>query len=248
MMTRLLDMGIAICLIVTLAAQIYGHMGAGACGLSLRDSYITEYMKMAPHWPWLVLAAFAFAVLLFLLAMAWLRHAAGRPLLAAGCLLLAATAMANFFVSYAPMRSVEQPPQPAHAWWMPAWWFTSHTARNDYEQGMAAAYSDVHYRAIRLVVTTGVAGMFCLGTGCAGLPHGRFFVVATWVCVPLMSVLFLLTDHMRHFHGLWQRSGFALMYVWLWLAWLQCRSGRRHVLAKSGDDQILHALPSCHSL
>ncbi|MGV3662179.1 MAG: hypothetical protein ACO1TE_18480 [Prosthecobacter sp.] len=248
MMTRLLDTGIGVCLIITLAAQVYGHMDASACGLSLRDSYITEYMKMAPHWPWLILAAFAFAMLLFLLAMAWLRHAEGRPLLAAGCLLLSATAMANFFVAYAPMRSVEQPPPPAHAWWTPAWWFTSHAARNDYEQGMAAAYSDVHYRAIRLVVASGMAGMFCLGTGCVGVPRWRFFVIATWAGVPLMSVLFLLTDHVPHFHGLWQRLGFALMYAWLWTAWLHCRSSRGHVLPRSRTAKALHDFPPCHTL
>lgn len=157
--SRLIDAGLVLCLLAILGTLIYGHMGGVESGLSLMDSYITEYMKKAPHWPWLIMTSFAFALLLFLLALAFLRQSGGNVLVLVGSLLLAATAMGNFFVAYAPMRRVEQPPPPAHEWWTPTWWFTSQTSHADYEHGMADAYSDVHYRAIRLVVsfTSGAA-------------------------------------------------------------------------------------------
>lgn len=79
-LSRLLGAGIVLCLLVTLGTLVYGHCDAGGSGLSLVDSYITEYMKKAPHWPWLIVASFAFALLLFLLALAFLRHSDGKLL------------------------------------------------------------------------------------------------------------------------------------------------------------------------
>lgn len=215
--SRMIDAGIAACLVVTLGALIYGHWDAGGSGLSLTDSYITEYMKQAPHWPWLVVASFAFALLLFLLALAFLRQSGGNTLILIGGLLLAATAMANFFVAYAPMRRVEQPPL-TQEWWTPTWWFTSQTSHTPYEHGMADAYSDVHYRAIRLVVTFGVAAMAVLAGGSLRQEERRWFGWWTLGAAGVMSVLFLLGDHWDVQRGLWQRLGFSVMYVWLWSA------------------------------
>ena len=221
--SRLIATGIVACLLVTLAALIYGHCDAGGSGLSLMDSYITEYMKKAPHWPWLIVASFAFALLLFLLALAFLRQSCGNVLILAGSLLLAATAMGNFFVGYAPMRRVEQPPPLAHEWWTPTWWFTSQTSHTDYENGMADAYSDVHYRAIRLVVSFGIAGMFAIAAGCLQSSGRGTFGWWTLSAATFMSCLFLMGDHWDFHRGLWQRLGFGVMYGWLWSAWLHCR-------------------------
>jgi hypothetical protein len=230
LVSRMIDAGIVLCLVVTLGALIYGHWDAGGGGLSLTDSYITEYMKKAPHWPWLIVASFGFALLLFLLALAFLRQSGGNALILAGGLLLAATAMGNFFVAYAPMRRVEQPPL-THEWWTPTWWFTSQTSRTSYEHGMADAYSDVHYRAIRLVVSFGIAAMTALAGGCLCRGERRWFGGWTLVAAGAMSVLFLLGDHWDVHRGLWQRLGFSVMYVWLWSAWAACR--RFHKLGVS---------------
>lgn len=223
MLWRLLDAGILAGLIVTFAALIYGHVGTEACGLSLTDSYVTEYMKMAPHWPWLIVASFAFALLLSLLALAFLLRTERSPLIVVGCLLLAATSMANFFAAYAPVRRVEQPPPPSHEWWTPTWWFTSKTSRTPYEHGMADAYSDVHYRATRLVVATGVSAIFMLALGFLGVPESRGFAWVTIGAVIAMTILFLMGDHLVVRRGLWQRLGFAIMYGWFWLVWFRCR-------------------------
>ncbi|MDZ4403457.1 hypothetical protein [Prosthecobacter sp.] len=225
--SRFIEAGIVLCLLVILVALIYGHVGGAESGLSLMDSYITEYMKKAPHWPWLIVASFAFALLLFLLALAFLRQGGGRILIVAGCLLLAATAMGNFFVAYAPMRRVEQPPPPAHEWWTPTWWFTSQTSHTPYEHGMADAYADVHYRAIRLVVSMGLTGISFIAAGLFPSSLGRSFAWGTFGAVLAMSVLFLMGDHLEFRRGLWQRLGFVVMYGWLWSAWLHCRRGHK---------------------
>lgn len=222
LLSRLLDVAIVICLIVTLTALIYGHAGGETCGLSLMDSYITEYMKKAPHWPWLIVASFAFALLLSLLALAFLLHAHASPWVMLGCLLLAATSMGTFFVAYSPMRRVEQPPPPSREWWTPTWWFSSQTSRTPYEHGMADAYADVHYRATRLVVVTGVGGIFLLALGFLGRPAGRPFAWCTITAALAMTILFLLGDHLEAHHGLWQRLGFAIMYGWFWFAHRTC--------------------------
>ena len=225
---KLLNAGIPGCLIVVLATLIYGHMGVEESGLSLTESYVTEYMKMAPHWPWLIVASFSFALLLFLLAFAFILQGGRSPLIILGCLLLAATSMANFFVAYAPVRRVEQPP-PTYEWWTPTWWFTSKTSRVPHEHGMADAYSDVHYRATRLVVVTGVSAIMLLGLGWWGFPASRGFARVTVLAAMAMSVLFLMGDNWTVRRGLWQRLGFTLMYAWLWLGWFQIRSARSRV-------------------
>ncbi|WP_395744599.1 DUF998 domain-containing protein [Prosthecobacter sp.] len=218
LLSRLIDAGIIISLFVTLGALVYGHAGGEAGGLSLTDSYVSEYMRKAPHWPWLIVASFAFASLLFLLALAFLRQSEGNVLILVGSLLLATTAMANFFVAYGPMRRVEQPPPPAHEWWTPTWWFTSHTSHTPYEHGLADAYSDVHYRAIRLVVSLGLTGILCIAAGMAASLRWRLFGWGSIGAVLVMAVCFWTGDHVARHHGLWQRIGFAVMYAWLWSA------------------------------
>ena len=227
LLPSLLSTATAFLLVVTLAALVYGHADGGACGLSLADSYITEYLKMAPHWPWLIVAGFAFALVLFLLAVAFLLRAGRSPLIVTGCLLLAATSMANFFVSYAPVRRVEQPPALSNEWWTPTWWFTSQTSRTAYEHGMADAYSDVHYRATRLVVVFGITGILSLAAGHLGRSEGRRFAIGTLTIVPLMSAFFLMGDHLEANRGLWQRLGFTLMYGWLWFALREASKPRK---------------------
>jgi Protein of unknown function (DUF998) len=224
--SRFIDTGIVACLLVILGTLVYGHVGGTEGGLSLLDSYVTEYMKKAPHWPWLIVASFAFALLLFLLALAFLRQCGGNILILVGSLLLAATAMGNFFVAYAPMRRVEQPPL-THEWWTPTWWFTSQTSHTDYEHGMADAYADVHYRAIRLVISTGITGIFVIALGCLSRLKKRAFALCTLGVVVAMSVLFLLGDHWDYRRGLWQRLGFFIMYGWLWAAWWHSRGNHK---------------------
>lgn len=222
--SRLLDVGIGGCLLVTAASVIYGHLHARESGLSPIHNYITEYMKMAPHWPWLIVASFAFAVLLFLLAMSFLMFTGIRPLTVIGALLLSAASMATFYTAYAPMRNVEQPLTPTYQWWTPVWWFTSQTARTPYEEGLADAYADVHYRAIRLMTVMSLTGMFLIAAGCfQSLPQRRF-AWTTWTAVLTMSVLFLMGDHLTTNRGLWQRLGFAIMFGWFYLARAHCRS------------------------
>ena len=222
---KFLDMAILACLFIVLTTLIYGHMGVEESGLSLTESYVTEYMKKAPHWPWLIVASFSFALVLFLLAFSFLLQGGRSLLVIVACLLLAATSMANFFVAYAPVRRVEQPP-PTYEWWTPTWWFTSRTSRIPFEHGMADAYSDVHYRATRLVVVTGVSAIFLLGVAWWGLPGSRGFSRLTVLAAIAMSILFLMGDNWTVRRGLWQRLGFMVMYAWLWLGWFHVRSTR----------------------
>jgi hypothetical protein len=210
-------------LAVTVAAVVYGHWGGPSVGLSLTDSYVTEYIKRAPHWPWLVVAAFSLAVVHFLLAFAFLHHAGRSSCLRLGCLFLAATSMAQFFAAYAPVRRVEQPPPPRHAWWTPSWWFTARTSLTPYDHGLADAYSDVHYRATRLVVVSAVTGVLLLGVGHLGHPGGRAFGLGSIAAGLAMSLFFFMGDRLTLHRGLWQRIGFGLLFLWLWQARYACR-------------------------
>ena len=88
------------------------------------------------------------------------------------------------------MRRVEQPPPPSHEWWTPTWWFLSQTSRTPFENGMADAYTDVHYRAIRFVVSTGIAGMFCITAGLISHSLSRGFTGFTGIAAFAMSLLF----------------------------------------------------------
>lgn len=215
---RLIGHAATLVLVVVGFALVYGHLGGAARDLSLLHSYITEYQNAAPHWPWMVLASFLFAALLMLLALGFLLRLERSPLAALGCVLLAAAAMAMFFVSYSPMRIVEQPKPAAHRWWTPRWWFSSQTARTPEEKGMAQAYSDVHYHAITLALTNGCLGMIAVALSqwknSAWRRFTRFTVIASFA----MAGLFIAGDRLAHWHGLWQRLGFALMYAWLWSA------------------------------
>lgn len=222
-LSKLLDAAILTGLVVTLATAVYGHWDGGSVGLSLSGSYVTEYIKRAPHWPWLVVSCFSLALLLSLLAFAFLLHASRSSFIVIGCLFLAATSMANFFAAYAPVRRVEQPPPPRHQWWTPSWWFTSRTSRTPYDHGLADAYSDVHYRATRLVVVAVVTGVLLLGAGHLGQPGGRVFGLWSLAAGLGMSVFFLMGDRLEVRRGLWQRIGFALLYAWLWHARYACR-------------------------
>ena len=230
----------ALLLVITLGSVCYGHMGGSEQGLSLTGSYVTEYVKSAPHWPWLVVSCFSFAVLLSLLAFGFLlRQQPPAPLTTLGCMLISAASMGVFFVAYAPVRRVEQPPPEPLSWWTPQWWFTSHTARSPYENGMADAYSDVHYHAITLVLTTGLTGMLLLGAGHRFIPGKRRFARFTMAASVLMAVLFLLGDHLASNHGLWQRLGFAVMYLWLW-------SAQRQLTVQPGVTLPQSSRPAAH--
>jgi hypothetical protein len=222
----LMRLGTAALLLITLGSGIYGHAGGARMGLSLFDNYITEYLQRAPHWPWLVVASFSLALLLMALALAFLSQTRASLCRNLGCLLLAACAMSIFFVAYGPVRKVDQPPAPAHAWWTPAWWFTSQRAHTAYETGMADAYRDVHYRATRLTVVTGVAAILLMGiSGCCQPENRRFGKMSLWLGVT-MGVLFLMGDRLMDWRGLWQRLGFGLMYVWFWLAFVHAARDR----------------------
>jgi len=197
---------------------VYGHLGGGAQGLSLQHSYITEYQAAAPHWPWIALASLLFALLLLLLAFGFLLRIERSPLAAMGCVMLAAAAMAMFFVSYAPVRRVEQPKVAAHRWWTPRWWFTSQTSRTPEEHGMAKAYADVHYHAIKLALVNGLLGMIAVALSQWSTAGWRRWTRFTVIAAFTMAGLFVAGDRLLHWHGLWQRLGFSLMYVWLWTA------------------------------
>lgn len=216
-----LSMATVLALLVVFASAIYGHWDGSRVRLSLMHSYVTEYMKLAPHWPWLTVASFVFAVLLQLLALGFLLKYRQKLLVLFGCLLLSSASMGTFFMAYAPVREAEFPPDSSHQWWAPQWWFTAATAKTAYEHGMADAYSDVHYRAIRLVLCSSLTGMLFLGTSIATTKQ-RGFARSTWLAVAAMSLLFIACDNIKEWHGLIQRTGFLIMYVWLWLAWHHC--------------------------
>lgn len=126
--------------------------------------------------------------------------------------------MGMFFVAYTPVRRVEVPAARPYAFWTPRWWFTSQTSRSPYEHGMADAYSDVHYHAIRLVLVTGLVGIVLTAAGHLSMPGWSRFAWFTTGSAVVMAVLFLMGEHLHGRHGLWQRLGFAVMYLWLWCA------------------------------
>jgi hypothetical protein len=212
---------LSLLLVAMLATLVYGQVGAETHGLSLTQSYITEYAFSAPHWPWIVVSIFLFAVLLVALAIGFILRMNRTIMGTLGCALLAASAMAMFFVAYAPMRRASVPEIQTRVWWVPHWWVTSHTSNTDYENGMADAYSDVHYRATRLVVINVLSGILLLGGSLLALGQWRAFAWFTIACSLTMATLFLVGDRMERWHGLWQRTGFAIMYVWLWGARLR---------------------------
>ena len=67
----LVALAVATALLVCLGSTVWGHWYGMSAGLNLYDSYITEYMKLGPNWRWLTVASFAFAVLLYLLALGY---------------------------------------------------------------------------------------------------------------------------------------------------------------------------------
>jgi hypothetical protein len=205
-------------LLATPAALLYGHAGGAPHGLSLTQSYITEYAFSAPHWPWIIVSIFLFAVLLAALAIGFMLRIRQNVAGILGCALLAASAMAMFFVAYTPMRRAASPEVELRVPWVPQWWVTSHAATTPYEEGMADAYSDVHYRAIRLVTINGLLGILFLGIGLLARGKWKCFAWFTIVSAFVMAGLFIVGDQVERAHGLWQRLGFALMYVWLWSA------------------------------
>lgn len=205
-------------LVLVMAALIYGHSGTGTQELSLVSSYISEYESSAPHWPWIIVAIFTFAVLLMLLAIGFLLRMEKSAVISLGCMLMASAAAGMFFVAYTPVRRVEVPPAEPYAFWAPRWWFTSQTARTPYEDGMADAYSDVHYHAIRLVLITGLVGLVLVAADGLRRPEWKRFAGITIVSSLVMAALFLMGEHLHGWHGLWQRLGFTVMYAWLWLA------------------------------
>lgn len=221
-LVRLLDLAVFLALWGLLVAVVYGHWGGAGAGLSLAHSYVTEYMKAGPRWPWLTVGSFVFAVLLQMLALGFLLRSRKNFLLLLGCMLLASASMGTFFMSYAPVREVELPPGLSTHWWAPRWWFTAVPAQTAYEHGMADAYSDVHYRAIRLVLCCAVAGILLVGTASGKARAHPFFVKFTWSAVAVMALLFIACDHLVVWRGAAQRTGFVIMYAWLWLAWGHC--------------------------
>ncbi len=215
---RLGGHALTLLLLATLGALIYGHAGGAAHGLSLTESYITEYAFQAPHWPWVIVSIFLFAVLLVALAVGFILRMEHNLAGTLGCALLAASSMAMFFVAYTPMRRAASHTVEMKVWWVPQWWVTSQTARTPYDDGKADAYSDVHYRAIRLVTINGLSGILLLGIGLLARGRWRGFAWFTIASSFAMAALFVLGDQMAHQHGLWQRLGFTLMYAWLWTA------------------------------
>jgi hypothetical protein len=215
LLVRLIGWALTVLLLIELLALVYGHMDGAEQGLTLSRNYISEYEARAPHWPWIIVSIFAFAVMLILLAFGFFLRLERTVPGALGCALLAAASTGMFFVAYAPMRRVEQPPGAAYAWWTPHWWFTSQTSRTPYEHGMADAYSDVHYHAIKLVLVNGLTGMALLGTGLLTSSTWKGFAWSTIGAAVAMSVLFLMGELIEDRHGLWQRLGFAVMYFWL---------------------------------
>lgn len=131
----LLALATAGVLIISLATMVWGHRNGGGVELNLYDSYITEYMKHGPNWRWLIVASFAFAVVLHLLALGYVLGNPGKLAVIAGGLLLASASMGNFFIAYAPVRAVTIPDGPVVEWWTPQWWFRATTAHTDYERG-----------------------------------------------------------------------------------------------------------------
>lgn len=215
---RFIGWALSALLVLVMAALLYGHSGEDSQRLSLISSYISEYESFAPHWPWIIVSIFVFAVLLVLLAAGFLLRMEKSFLVSLACMLMAGAAMGLFFVAYTPVRRVEVPPAEPHAFWTPRWWFTSQTARTPHEEGMADAYSDVHYHAIRLVLITGLSGMLLLALDQLRRPGWKRFGWCTIVSCLMMATLFLMGEHLKGWHGLWQRLGFALMYAWLWSA------------------------------
>lgn len=215
LLLRMIGWALTALLMLVLATLIYGHIDGDSQGLSLTGSYISEYEARAPHWPWIIVSIFAFAVLMMLLAFGFFIRMERTASGALGCALLAASSMGMFFVAYTPMRRVDQPPPSAHAWWTPRWWFTSQTSRTPYEHGMADAYSDVHYHAIKLVLVNGLTGMVLIGMGLMLSSEWRGYALITIASALVMAVLFLMGEKIRYQHGLWQRLGFAAMYFWL---------------------------------
>jgi hypothetical protein len=113
---------------------------------------------------------------------------------------------------------VEQPKPPAHRWWTPRWWFTSQTSRTAEEHGTAKAYADVHYHAIKLALVNGLLGQIAIALSQWNTPGWRRWSRFTVIAAFAMAALFVAGDRLLHWHGVWQRLGFGLMYVWLWTA------------------------------
>lgn len=218
MLSKMAGHLLSILLVGVLGALLWGHVGGASMGLSLLHSYVTEYGFAAPHWPWIIIATFGFAAVLFLLVVRLMLQLEPTPCLTIGCALVAASSMALFFVSYAPMRRAEQPGKTLHVRWTPHWWSESRTARSAYDQGLADAYSDVHYHAIRLFTINALLGQVFLALGLLASPRLKGFAVFTLATAAVMSVFFILGDHGEELRGLWQRLGFLFMYVWIWAA------------------------------
>jgi hypothetical protein len=205
-------------LVTVMVALVIGHRAGAAAGLDLTHSYVSEYEAQGPHWPWIVLASLIFGALLVLLAFGFLMRVDRSAGATIGCLMLAAASMAMFFVSYAPVRRLQEARNEVHGWWSPRAWMETEAAHSSEMDAAADAFSGLHYRATELALVNGLVGIFVLAAGLLWRDQWRRFAMFTLAAAVLMAVLFIAGDHGGEWRGLWQRLGFALMYVWLWAA------------------------------
>lgn len=216
-MLYLIQALLRILLMATIVCFIYGQSDGAAAHLDLIRNFITEYQYSAPHGSWLISAMFTLAIALGLLACGFLlRRKSSFPGIA-GCIFLAAAAMALFFVAYVPVRRMTLQ-QPFHQWLVPHWWFSTRMSHTPYEEGLADAYSDVHSHAIRLTLINGCIGMMLLALEMAKCKSDHKFAWITGGVSGLTMLLFILGEQAQGQHGLWQRAGFLVLYVWLWFA------------------------------
>ena len=196
-------LGVTVKALLAIAAvtAVYGHLGSPH--LSITTNFISDYAAAGYHWPWICLTMALFGLIYFLVAFSALHFSTHCPSSRIAGMAFAAGGLCMFFVAYYPTTRNGK----GIAIWDP---------KDMWRQGWDAAYSNAHFDMIRMA-------LFCLFVGisitssCHLRVSGRQrHAMFSLILAAMMACLFV-AGHSFPQHGLFQRSGFVLNWIWVWI-------------------------------
>lgn len=199
-----------ILLLFSLIAFVYGHLGSPH--LNPAVDYISNYAARANRWPWICAAIISFGLVLFGLAYQVIRVPTNRMIAISG-ISFAVSATSMVFVACYPTARLAN-----HGVEDLVYESGVTTSKSVLEQahrrGWDKAYSNAHFDMIR--VST-VALAFGMGTCALGLRSNGMWETGsklTYITVVVLVILFAI-GRFSTFHGLFQRLGFSVAWLWV---------------------------------
>lgn len=188
-------------LLVAACTAVYGHIGSPH--LHVTVNYISDYAAAAYHWPWISFTMALFGVIYLLISFSIIHFSLHSAISEVGGIAFSMAGLCMFFVAHYPTSRNNQG--------IKIW-----DADDQRQQGWDKAYDLAHFDMITTSLVFLLTGI-CLSS-IAGLristrsKHAKLSLIMA----ALMAVLFVV-GHEAPQHGLFQRLGFALNWVWLWI-------------------------------